>query len=134
MRRRRFTRPGRVVRNVVRRSLRRQRRFYRRRARRFLLGSAILLALAGTHNAYKLHERDVNRLEQHYGKPAEDLTEEEISTGMRKLGISKIELDDNDRAIVYKSDDDDEELISSGKRYCIHCGEITVRGAFELRA
>jgi len=128
MRRRGF-RPRRVARNIVRRTLRRQRRFYRRRSRRFLLGGAVLLALAGTHNAYKLRDRDVEHLERHYGKPAEDLTEEEITTGMRQLGIQKIELDDEDRTRIYKSDEKDEGFKASGQKYCSHCGEMTMQGA-----
>ncbi|MHA1245453.1 MAG: zinc ribbon domain-containing protein [Candidatus Heimdallarchaeota archaeon] len=128
MRRRGF-RPGRLVRNIVRRSTRRQRRFFRRRSRRFIIGGAILLALAGTHNSYKLRDRDVERLENHYGRPAEDLTEDEITSGMRKLNIQKIELDDDDRARVYKSDEKEEGFKSSGQKYCSHCGDMTVQGA-----
>ena len=116
--------PGAVIRNVTRRALRRQRRYYRRRTRRWLVGGAVLLALAGTHNAYKIQDRDVDRLESHYGRPAEELSEEEIVTGMRQLGIEKIELDDNDRARVYKADSDDEDFKTSGIRYCMHCGEL----------
>jgi hypothetical protein len=128
MRRRGF-RPGRLVRNIVRRSARRQRRFFRRRTRRFIIGGAVLLALAGTHNAYKLRDRDVERLENHYGRPAEDLTEDEITTGMRQLGIQKIELDDKDRARIYKSDEDDEGFKASGQKYCSQCGTLTLQDA-----
>ena len=129
MRRRGF-RPGRLVRNIVRRSVRRQRRmFFRRRTRRFIIGGAILLAIAGTHNSYKLRDRDVEKLENHYGRPAEDLSEQEITTGMSKLGIQKIELDDDDRARVYKEDEKEEGFKASGQKYCSHCGTLTLQDA-----
>jgi len=116
--------PGAIIRRATRNAVRRQRRFYRRRTRRWLIGGAVLLALSGTHNAYKFRDRDVERLENHYGRPAEELTEDEIVTGMRQLGIEKIELDENDRVRVYKADSDDEDFKSSGTRYCMHCGEL----------
>ncbi|MBD3193347.1 MAG: hypothetical protein GF308_22115 [Candidatus Heimdallarchaeota archaeon] len=114
-------RPRRVIR-------RRRRRFIRRRTRRFLLGSAIIFALAGTHRAYKMREPDVVRLENHYGRPVEELTEDEIVTGMRQLGIKKIELDDEDRAVIYEADDKDEGLSARGKKYCSNCGDIIDKG------
>ena len=121
--------PGRAVRRITRNVIRRQRRYARRRARRWLVGGAILLALSGTHNAYKMNERDVDRLENHYGRPAEELTEEEIVTGMRQLGISRIELDDDDRAKIYSADHDDDDFKSTGKKYCIYCGHLLDYGA-----
>ncbi len=116
--------PGKVIRRAVRHGMRRQRRYHRRRTRRWLVGSAVLLALSGTHNAYKIQNRDVERLENHYDRPAEDLSEKEIVSGMQTLDIEKIELDDEDRSKVYKADSEDEDFNSSGIRYCIHCGEL----------
>ena len=89
---RRVMRPRRIMHPVVRRSLRRQRRMMRRQSRRMLFGSFILLALAGSHHKHKFHSDDLDRIERHYNKPAEDLTEEELLEAMKKLGIKKLEL------------------------------------------
>ncbi|MFW9923408.1 MAG: hypothetical protein ACFFDW_09015 [Candidatus Thorarchaeota archaeon] len=121
---RRFIRPGRIAGRIIRHTMRQQRRFIRRRSRRMLLGGAIILALAGSHRAYKMRDDDVRRLEGYYGRPAEELSEEEIVSGMRNLGINKIELDDNDRAKVYQSDNEEENFQVQGQKYCIHCGEM----------
>lgn len=122
---RRFFRPGRVARRIMRRQTR---RFLRRRARRFLVGGAIVLALSGTHRAYKFRQNDVERLENHYGKPAEELSEDEIVYGMRNLGIQKIELDEQDRAKIYESDNQNEDFGAEGKKYCSNCGDIIDQG------
>ncbi|NHJ85294.1 MAG: zinc ribbon domain-containing protein [Asgard group archaeon] len=126
----RWFRPGRIVRRAVRNNLIRQtRRFYRRRTRRWLIGGAILLAIAGTHRAIKMREEDAYRLEQHYGRPVDQLSEEEIATGMRQLGIRSIELDDNDRKTVYDDDVKESGLKISGQRYCTNCGAILLENA-----
>ena len=121
----RFFRPRRAVRRAIRRG---RRRFIRRRTRRFLLGAAIVFALAGTHRAYKIREPDAIRLEQHYGRPVEELTEDEVVNGMRQLGIQKIELNDKERAIVYDADNKEEGFSSKGQRYCSNCGDIIEKG------
>ena len=126
----RWFRPGRIVRRAVRNNLIRQtRRFYRRRTRRWLIGGAILLAIAGTHRAVKMREEDAYRLEQHYGRPVDQLSEEEITPGMRQLGIRKIELDDNDRATIYDDDMKESGLKVQGQRYCTNCGAILLENA-----
>lgn len=116
--------PGKIIRRTVRHGMRRQRRYLRRRTRRWLVGGAVLLALSGTHNAYKMRDRDVEKLENHYSRPVEDLSEKEIVSGMRTLDIEKIELDDEDRSKVYKADSEDEDFKGAGIRYCIQCGEL----------
>ncbi|MBD3192701.1 MAG: zinc-ribbon domain-containing protein [Candidatus Heimdallarchaeota archaeon] len=117
----RWRRILRMSRKARRRALRRNRRFIRRRTRRLLIGGAIILALAGTNRSYKMQERDVERLENHYGRPVEELTEEEIITGMRHLGIERIDLTSEDEARVY--DLDREESGKSTTRYCPNCGK-----------
>lgn len=82
-------RPLRIARRIARR---RRRRI--RRTRRFIFGTAIVLAMAGSYNNYKLNQNDVSRVEQYYQKPAEDLTEAELVEGMRKLGIKQLNLND----------------------------------------
>jgi hypothetical protein len=44
-----------------------------------------------------LAEEDVKKVEQHTGQPAEALTEEQLLAAMKKLGIKKLELDDDAR-------------------------------------
>ena len=85
-------RPRRILHPVFRRSLRKQRRIMRRQSRRMLFRSFILLALAGSHHRHKFHSDDLDRIERYYNKPAEDLTEEELKDAMKKLGIKKLEL------------------------------------------
>ena len=60
----------------------------------------ILAAGAATAAAIKLSQKDVERIEQDTGVPAEELTEEELVAAMEKLGIQSIELDENDQAII----------------------------------
>ena len=88
----------------------------------------MLLALSGTHGAYKMQDRDVERLENHYGRPAEELSEQEVVSGMQTLGIEKNELNDKDREKIYKADSEDEDFNSSGTRYCMQCGELLKPG------
>lgn len=97
--RRPIGRPMRPLRRVIRVTRRRRRML--RRTRRFLFGSAIVLAIAGSKNNYKLHQNDVVRMEQHYQKPVEDLSEAELLQGMKKLGIKQLQLsEDEENAIV----------------------------------
>lgn len=97
---RRAMRPMRPVRRIVRAQRRRRRRRIRR-TRRFLFGSAMIFAMAGSLNNYKLYQDDVSRVEEYYKRPVEDLTEAELIEGMRKLGIRQIQLsEDEENAIV----------------------------------
>jgi hypothetical protein len=100
MRRRTAVRPFRRALRVARR---RARRRILRRTRRFLFGTAIVLAIAGSANNYKLHQNDVSKIENYYGKPAEDLNEQELLEAMRKLGIKKLEITDNEENSVTDS-------------------------------
>ncbi len=103
-RRRQMRRPLRgPMRRAIRRGMiRRQRRIFRRqrrmirRTRRFIFGSMIILALANSRHNYKFHQEDVARIENYYGRPAEDLTEAELIQAMRKLGINHLDIDDHE--------------------------------------
>ena len=62
---------------------------------------------------YKLHQDDARAIERDTGKPARDLTEEELVDAMRRRGIRRLELTPEDR----------EAVAESGKtRFCIYCG------------
>jgi len=62
-----------------------RRRIARRTARRVSRRMLHRIALA---------EADVARIEQEMKQPAENLTEEQLLAAMKKLGIKKLELDD----------------------------------------
>lgn len=64
-----------------------RRRIARRTARRVSRRVVHRMALA---------EEDAARIERETGKSAESLTEEELLAAMKKLGIKKLELDDQD--------------------------------------
>jgi hypothetical protein len=86
------------ARGVARRTTRRTgRRVMHRRFRRTLLvGGMVALAVGGTAAAIKLSQKDVEEIEDHTGKKAEDLSEEELSVAMDDLGIREQELTDGD--------------------------------------
>lgn len=56
----------------------------------------VALAVGGTAAAIKLSQKDVEEIEDHTGKKAEDLSEEELSVAMDDLGIREQELTDGD--------------------------------------
>ena len=67
------------------------RRFLRGRFfRRFLFGTATILVLGGI--AYKIHSDDVAKIEKVADKKAENLTEPELLSAMKNLGIRKLEI------------------------------------------
>ena len=63
-------------------------------------GGIVLLAGAGTAAAIKLSQKDAERIEEHTGTSAEELTEEDLVAAMEELGIQSIELTDDDKAII----------------------------------
>ena len=76
-----------------RRTRRRSRRRMRRRRRRRILLVGGLVAFG----AYKLSKRDVKRVEEHTGKDAEDLTDEELEQAMDELNIEKQKREPSDQ-------------------------------------
>lgn len=91
----------RAARRTVRRTARRRmvlpmgRRF---RRRRLLVGGFTLLLVGGA--AYKLGQSSVQQIEQHTGKPADQLSEQELEAAMDDLGIEEEELNDQDMAAI----------------------------------
>lgn len=73
----------------------------RRRRRRLILGGFAVLAIGGAaYGTFKLATRDVQKIEQHTGRSADDLTEQELIAAMQELGIEKIDLTDADKAEI----------------------------------
>ena len=68
--------------------MQRHRRRRRRRRRILLVGGLVALG------AYKLSKRDVERVEEHTGKTAEELSDQELDQAMDDLGIDKQEMSD----------------------------------------
>lgn len=89
--------PG-LGRRSRRRRVRRVRR--RTRRRRILVGGAVVLMIGGAYSSYKLSKQDVGQIEEHTGKSAEDLTEEELEKAMNDLGIQDQELTAEDEAAI----------------------------------
>ena len=86
-------------RTMRRRTRRRTRRRMRRRRRRRIVGVALVGGLLA-YGAYKLSKRDVQRVEEHTGKSASELSDEEMGQAMDDLGIEKQYVDDDDLAYI----------------------------------
>ena len=89
-------------RRVRRRTRRRVRRHRRRRRRRILLVGGLIAI-----GAYKLSKRDVQRIEEHTGRDAEDLSDEELEQAMDELNIEKQKREASDQ--VYYEDEPSQE-------------------------
>jgi len=55
--------------------------------------------------AYKLSKRDVQRVEEHTGKSADELTDEQLEQAMDQLGIDKQTLTDEDQTYIDQQED-----------------------------
>jgi hypothetical protein len=73
----------------------------RRTKRRWLIvGSAVVFMIGGAYSSSKLSQQEVQQVEQHTDKSAEDLTEEEMEAALDDLGIQDQELTDKDEAAI----------------------------------
>lgn len=95
-----------MARRMARRMVGRMRRRRRRRRRRRIILVGGLIALG----AYKLSKRDVERVEEKTGKPAEELTDEELDQAMSDLDIQKDEMSDEEFDYVDQQDAQDDYL------------------------
>ncbi len=78
------------------------RRFFRGLIfRRFLFGAATVLVFGGI--SYKIHSDDVARIEKAAGKRAENLTEPELLSAMKNLGIRKLEITPEENEEIKRS-------------------------------
>ncbi len=101
----------------------------RRIIRRLLFGSFVYLAITGSR-PYKMYPEEVERVEQHTGKPAEELTEEELKSSMRDLNIENREISDEEHNRINEQNG---MSTSDAKHnaYCKFCGaKLTGPGKF----
>lgn len=82
---------------AVRRQMRRRRR---RRRMLLLVGGMAVLGYAG----YKMSQKDVQRVEEHTGQKADELTDEQLEQAMDQLGIEKETMSDEEWAAAEKAD------------------------------
>ena len=93
---------------TVRMAMRRHRR--RRRRRVILVGGLIAVG------AHKLSKKDVERVEEHTGKTAEELTDEELEQAMDDLNIDAEELSDAEWDEVEKADAEEDDYTAELER------------------
>ena len=94
-----------------RRSRSRMRRHRRRRRRRILLVGGML-----AFGAYKLSKRDAKRVEEHTGKNAEDLSDQELEQAMDDLNIEKQKRDASDQEISQAQENDEPSYLDELER------------------
>jgi hypothetical protein len=101
--------PGRMAarRMATRMAVRMRSRRNRRRRRRRILLVGGMVAL-GTAAVYKYSKKDVERIEQQTGKPAEELTDEQLAQAAQQLGIQPQEMSDDEWDAVEKADAEDD--------------------------
>ena len=88
----------------------RRRRRRRRRRRVVLVGGLIAVG------AYKLSKRDTERVEEHTGKSAEELTDQELDQAMSDLNIQADEMTDEELDYVDEADPPEEDYIEELER------------------
>ena len=76
---------------------------HRRMRRRLIIGGAVIVAVG--MSAVKMTPTEVQQVEQHTGKKAEDLTEEQLDTAMSDLGIEGQEPTDQEVAMLEAEED-----------------------------
>lgn len=85
------------------RMVRRRRRMRRRMRRRLIVGGAVIIAAGAS--AVKMTPTEVQQVEQHTGKKAEDLSEEQLEAAMNDLGIEGQEPTDQEVAMLEAEED-----------------------------
>jgi hypothetical protein len=87
-----------------------RRRRRRRRRRVILIGGAIAVG------AYALSKHDTERVEEHTGKSAEELSDEELEQAMDDLNIEGEEMTDEQWAEVEAGDPEEDDYIKQLER------------------
>ena len=68
-----------------------------------LFGGSFLYFLFGSR-PYKVHRNDVTVIERETGRDAGDISEEELISTMRRLGIRRLELSDDEIVAIERAD------------------------------
>ena len=110
-----------TTRMAVRMTMRR-----RRRRRRIILAGG-LIALG----SYKLSKKQVEQVEQHTGKTAEELSDEELEQAMDDLNIQAEEMSDEEWAEVEKADAEDDYIEELERLSDLHDKGIITDAEFE---
>jgi len=118
-----------MARRMARRMVARMRRRRRRRRRRRIILVGGLIALG----VYKLSKRDVQRVEEKTGKPAEELTDEELEQAMDELNIPKEEMSDEEWDYVEQEDAQDDYLDELERLAELHEQGILTDEEFEAK-
>ncbi|MEA3334736.1 MAG: hypothetical protein U9R25_02430 [Chloroflexota bacterium] len=58
------------------------------------------MMIGGSYTSYKVSQQQAQQIEQHSGKPPEELTEAEFENAMDDLGIQDQELTPEDEAAI----------------------------------
>ena len=87
----------RLPRRILRRLFRKQQRQVFRR-RRIVLGKAVIIVVGDA--VFKIKSGDVERIDAHTGRRAENLSEDELKEVMRKLGVQQMALEPEDEQAV----------------------------------
>jgi len=97
----------RVARRTARRTTRRvMRRVRRRRIRRtVMVGGMVVLAAAGTAAAIKLSQKDAQRIEEHTGRPPQELEDQDLEQAMQELNIQPQPLTPEEQAALAQEGD-----------------------------
>jgi hypothetical protein len=66
-----------------------------------LAGGAVVWA------GHKLSQKNAQKIEEHTGKPADELSDEEVEAAMEELGIEEEELTEEDKAAIEAAGDED---------------------------
>ena len=74
-----------------------------RRSRRLWIGNLIAILLFG-EAAVKLRQEDIGRIERETGKPAAELSEQDLAAAMERLGIERLELTKDDLILIEKTE------------------------------
>jgi hypothetical protein len=56
---------------------------------------------------HKLSQKDSQKIEEHTGKPTDELSDEEVEAAMGELGIEEQELTEEDKAAIDAAEDED---------------------------
>lgn len=120
----------RTARRMTRRKVARMHRRRRRRRRRRVILAGGLIALG----VYKLSKRDVDKIEEHTGKSAEELTDEELEQAMDDLNIDGEEMTDEEMDYVDEQDPEEEDYITELERLAdLHEKGILTDEEFEAK-